>query len=120
MATSPMLLANPNSPSQSPEDNMSPMTQKKCSKCGRTLPLSEFEKHNKAKDGYHRFCKECSTSKHKVNTNIGPFTRPKTYLPQQGSKATFTLADFSDENLFAELRRRGYNGTLRYSKVINV
>ena len=47
-------------------------------------------------------------------------TRPEDYLPQQGNKATLTLADFTDDNLFAELRRRGYNGTLRYSKVINV
>lgn len=47
-------------------------------------------------------------------------TRPEDYIPQQGNKATLTLADFTDDNLFAELRRRGYNGTLRYSKVINV
>lgn len=26
----------------------------------------------------------------------------------------------ADENLFAELRRRGYNGELRYSRVITV
>lgn len=47
-------------------------------------------------------------------------TRPEDYIPQQGNKATLTLVDFTDDNLFAELRRRGYNGTLRYSKVINV
>lgn len=47
-------------------------------------------------------------------------TRPDNYIPQPGNKATFTLADFSDENIFAELRRRGYNGELRYSKIINV
>lgn len=46
--------------------------------------------------------------------------RPVDYTPQPGNKATFTLADFTDENLFAELRRRGYNGELRYSKVITV
>lgn len=28
--------------------------------------------------------------------------------------------NFTDENLFAELRRRGYNGELRYSRVITV
>lgn len=47
-------------------------------------------------------------------------TRPEDYIPQQGNKAILSLADFTDENLFAELRRRGYNGTLRYSKVINI
>lgn len=46
--------------------------------------------------------------------------RPANYTPQQGNKAILTLADFTDENIFAELRRRGYNGELRYSKVVNV
>ena len=45
---------------------------------------------------------------------------PANYIPQQGNKAILTLADFTDENIFAELRRRGYNGELRYSKVVNV
>lgn len=47
-------------------------------------------------------------------------TRPADFNPQPGNKATLSLADFSDENIFAELRRRGYNGELRYSKVVNV
>ena len=47
-------------------------------------------------------------------------TRPEDYTPQPGSKATLSLADFTDENLFGELRRRGYNGELRYSKVVTV
>ena len=46
--------------------------------------------------------------------------RPANYIPQQGNKAVLTLADFTDENIFAELRRRGYNGELRFSKVVNV
>lgn len=46
--------------------------------------------------------------------------RPADYTPQQGSKATLTLADFEDNQLFAELRRRGFCGELRYSKVITV
>lgn len=46
--------------------------------------------------------------------------RPANYVPQQGSKAALTLADFTDENLFGELRRRGYNGELRFTKIINV
>lgn len=46
--------------------------------------------------------------------------RPENYTPQQGSKAMLTLADFEDNQLFAELRRRGFSGELRYSKVINV
>lgn len=50
----------------------------------------------------------------------GTSKRPEDYTPQQGSKATLTLADFEDNNLFAELRRRGYTGELRLLKVITV
>ena len=46
--------------------------------------------------------------------------RPEQYIPQQGVKATLTLADFNDDQLFAELRRRGFSGELRYSKVYSV
>lgn len=46
--------------------------------------------------------------------------RPTDYQPQPGNKATLSLADFSDENLFGELRRRGYNGELRLTKVVSV
>lgn len=41
-------------------------------------------------------------------------------ITQQGVKATLKMSDFDDNMLFAELRRRGYTGELRYSKVINV
>lgn len=47
-------------------------------------------------------------------------TRPSEYKPQPGNKATLSLADFTDDNLFAELRRRGYNGELRFLKIVNV
>lgn len=56
----------------------------------------------------------------KSTTKSTSETRPEDYIPQQGNKATLTLADFTDENLFAEFRRRGYNGELRYSRVITV
>ena len=47
-------------------------------------------------------------------------TRPTDYQPQPGNKATLSLADFTDDNIFAELRRRGYNGELRQLKVVSV
>lgn len=43
--------------------------------------------------------------------------RPESYTPQQGSKAVLSLADFTDDNLFAELRRRGFNGELRKTEI---
>lgn len=56
----------------------------------------------------------------KTNKKTNNEVRPGDYQPQPGNKATLSLADFTDENLFGELRRRGYNGELRLVKVINV
>ena len=38
---------------------MSETKTKKCSKCGRELPISEFSKCNNAKDGLYSWCKQC-------------------------------------------------------------
>jgi DNA-directed RNA polymerase subunit RPC12/RpoP len=35
------------------------METKKCSRCGRELPVTEFGKNRSAKDGLQVFCKEC-------------------------------------------------------------
>lgn len=55
-----------------------------------------------------------------TKSTAGASKRPVAYNSQQGSKAILTLADFEDNQLFAELRRRGYTGELRFSKVIAV
>lgn len=36
------------------------METKKCSKCGRELPVECFGKHNSSKDGLQSYCKECA------------------------------------------------------------
>ncbi len=50
----------------------------------------------------------------------GCSTRPSIGGSLSGNKAIPRLADFTDENIFAELRRRGFNGELRYSKIVTV
>lgn len=87
------------------------METKICPKCGRELSVSKFYKNRATKDGYAVYCKECE--KEKKHSKVGGIT-------QQGVKATFKISDFDDNMLFAELRRRGYTGELRYSKVVNV
>lgn len=55
-----------------------------------------------------------------IKKTVKKEVRPTNYNPQPGNKAILSLADFSDENLFGELRRRGYNGELRLIKTVNV
>ena len=79
------------------------METKICSTCRRELPVTEFSKNRACKDGLNTKCKECVKN-----------------CPQPGIKATFKISDFTDDMLFAELRRRGYTGELRFTKIVNV
>lgn len=36
------------------------METKQCTKCGRILPISEFQLNNKTPDGLTHICKNCS------------------------------------------------------------
>ena len=40
---------------------------KRCSKCGRELPIDNFYKDNRAKDGLQCWCKECSSKYKQTN-----------------------------------------------------
>jgi hypothetical protein len=41
------------------------METKICPKCGKELPVSEFSKNRKAKDGLQSQCKSCQKAAHK-------------------------------------------------------
>ena len=43
------------------------MDTKKCSKCGKELPLSEFRFRNKAQGKLHSQCKECEKQRDKIH-----------------------------------------------------
>lgn len=51
------------------------VTEKTCSKCGKTLPISSFYKNKIYKDGHYGVCKECfkeyNKSSFKTNDPMG-------------------------------------------------
>lgn len=79
---------------------------KKCPKCGRVLPLSEFHLRQAAADGLQAWCKECQKERrggHKMNKDCNP-----------------DLAQFTPRQLIQELKNRGYTGEIQYVQKIKL
>lgn len=79
---------------------------KKCSKCGRELPLNEFYLNRAAADGLQAWCKECQKERirgHKINKDCNP-----------------ELAQFTLRQLIEELKKRGYSGEIQYVQKIKL
>ena len=83
-----------------------------CKCCGRELPFESFAKNA---FGYIHVCKECNSS----NRRAAALNRKK--LKQQAIDAinarNLRLSDFKPRELMAELKRRGYEGKIRYTHV---
>ena len=48
------------------------MQMKVCSHCGRELPITNFGRHSRTKDGYQPCCKECLSEMNKGHKKRGP------------------------------------------------
>lgn len=91
---------------------------KKCSKCGRELPLSRFSKCTSQKDGLQKTCKECASSYNKERYKAKTFEKEGCHLVKVYSNPE--LAKVQPRELIAELRARGYSGELSVRQVITV
>lgn len=77
---------------------------KKCPKCGRELPSSEFYVKNGASDGLQAWCKKCQkTASH---NRFASKAHCKCCNPE--------LAQFTPRQLIEELKNRGYTGEIQY------
>ena len=83
-----------------------------CKCCGKELPIEQFAKNA---FGYIHVCKECNSK----NRQEAALNRKK--LKQQAIDAlnarNLRLADFTPRELMEELKRRGYEGKLRYVRI---
>ena len=64
---------------------------KKCSKCGRELPLSEFSRNHSTKDGYDYYCRSCKSTMYKESRERTKANKAK--------KSGIFPANFFDKNL---------------------
>lgn len=88
------------------------METKLCVKCGRTLPVSDFDSHTSNKDGLQSYCKECVRE-----YNRERYRSSKSKLIKVYSNAE--LAKFTPRQLIDELKARGYTGELKFTQTIS-
>lgn len=87
---------------------------KRCPKCGRELPLSEFYVKNSAADGLQPWCKECqkTASHNRFANRFDSMAHYKGCNPELGR--------FTPRQLIDELKNRGYTGELQYVQKIKL
>lgn len=97
---------------------------KVCNCCGRELPVDQFGKHAKTKDGLQPICKECRSKKSKaahVKKNVTPEVIEKleeledtvnSYAEKIKDHPWPKLSGFEDEDLIHELAERGWDGKI--------
>lgn len=78
-----------------------------CKECGRTLPLEDFQRRRYGKRD--KVCKACRAEKIRVGMATGKEKKEPTF---EEPVVILKTADFSDDALLEELRRRGYKGTI--------
>ena len=102
------------------------MEKKTCTRCGRELPIDEFPANKNAKDGHLSVCKECNfrarsesrkakmpppeTNESKMNDKTEITDGTQGVIPKFKDERPIHL--FSDEELWAELKRRGFSGSI--------
>ncbi|WAX17085.1 hypothetical protein PF672P2_00070 [Parabacteroides phage PF672P2] len=84
------------------------MEVKLCARCGKTLPISEFDNHGTNKDGLQSYCRDCVRE-----YNRERYRKGKLYSNPE-------LAKFTPGQLIEELKARGYTGELKFTQTINL
>ena len=102
---------------------METIKTKVCKCCGKELPITEYSKDRQTKDGYSNKCKVCKSAQYKKwydKHHPKPKTASPSIFADPQPPQYVSLQNMTDSELFAEIRRRGYTGELRYNTVITV
>ena len=109
---------------------------KVCNCCGRELPVDQFGKHAKTKDGLQPICKECRSKKSKaarvkkhvtpeviekleeLEDTVNSYAEKSLKKLENDTRTWPELSGFEDEDLISELADRGWTG--RIVKTITV
>lgn len=87
---------------------------KVCKRCGRELPIEKFGKHHRSADGHQSICRDCMSAEMKRVKAKGKRAGEAPAEPAV-PKTVMDLIDYEDDDLFSELKRRGYKGTLTHT-----
>ena len=79
------------------------METKKCTKCGRILTISEFNKSGRNKDGLQAYCRECQHELYQGR-----------HLSKEKLLSNNPLAGYTPRELLSELKKRGYKWEKMY------
>ena len=81
---------------------------RKCRRCGKILPITDFNPNESCRGGYEPTCKACKEIRKSQKPAI------------KKSSQDIDLSSISDEVLMCEIRKRGFTGELRYSRIITI
>lgn len=90
------------------------METKKCKQCEKELPIQEFSKNAY---GYTSICKSCNSHNRSEAAKKRNGKIVRDYEQEIEKAKQLRLSEFTPRELIIELRKRGYEGTLRYVEV---
>lgn len=101
------LESNRNSESKK-ESKMETPTTKVCKDCGRELPIENFQRQAKSRDGYMHICKECKSKRVLTGVAKDNQERKEDFLQTYINKLD-SIKTLDDVDLVEELRNRGWD-----------